>query len=80
MAVEKAYKLLALQENISNNEAKSLIDSGLVYLSGKKIILARGLINTSAKFKVIKFCKSPLFFIKKVAYRWIYYCKNYWCN
>lgn len=62
MAVEKAYKLLALQENISNNEAKNLIDSGLVYLSGKKIILARGLINTSAKFKVTKLKKPTIIF------------------
>ena len=28
---EKAYKLLALQEGISNNKAKELIDKGLVY-------------------------------------------------
>jgi sec-independent protein translocase protein TatC len=32
MSKEKAYKLLAIQENISNNQAKSLIDRGLVYV------------------------------------------------
>lgn len=62
MALEKAYKLLALQENISNNEAKKMIDSGLVYASGKKLVLARGLINTNTKFKVIKLKKPAVIF------------------
>ena len=42
---EKAYKLLALQENISNREAKDLIDRGLVFSRGKKIVLARALMK-----------------------------------
>ena len=37
MKEEKAYKLLAIQEGISNNEAKELIDSGLVYAKGQKL-------------------------------------------
>ena len=41
MKKEKAYKILALQENISNKKAKSLIDRGLVSFSGKKVKIAR---------------------------------------
>lgn len=56
--VEKAYKLLAIQENISNNEAKQLIDSGFVFSSGKKVLIARGLMNTNSKF-VLKNINKP---------------------
>jgi len=53
MATEKAYKLLALQEGISNNNAKSMIDRGLVYVGNKKVVIARGEINADTKFRVI---------------------------
>ena len=36
MALEKAYKILATQEGISNSQAKSMIDRGLVYVGNKK--------------------------------------------
>ena len=36
MSEEKAYKILAKQKNISNNEAKELIDSGLVLPRDKR--------------------------------------------
>ncbi len=49
---EKAYKLLAAQENISNNEAKRLIDDGFVYAHNKKIAIARALIPAKTHFKV----------------------------
>lgn len=49
---QKAYKLLALQENISNNAAKALIDRGLVSIKGKKILLARGLLSPNAHFSI----------------------------
>jgi 23S rRNA pseudouridine1911/1915/1917 synthase len=52
MSKEKAYKLLALQENISNNQAKSLIDRGLVYVGNKKVMIARGEIDAKTNFKV----------------------------
>ena len=52
MAKEKAYKLLALQEGISNSKAKSLIDRGLVYVSNRKVVVARGEIDAKTKFKV----------------------------
>ena len=52
--MEKAYKLLALQEGISNRSAKELIDKGVVYANGKKITVARGEISDGTKFKVEK--------------------------
>ncbi|WP_297810474.1 RluA family pseudouridine synthase [uncultured Helicobacter sp.] len=47
---QKAYKLLSLQENISNNEAKNLIDRGLVSVNGKKLQIARTLLTSQTKF------------------------------
>jgi len=61
MKTEKAYKLLAKQEGISNRAAKELIDRGVVYNSGKKITVARGELPLSAKFKITKIKK-----IKKI--------------
>ncbi|PSM51906.1 23S rRNA and tRNA pseudouridine synthase [Campylobacter blaseri] len=54
MTKEKAYKLLAVQEGISNNEAKNLIDNGQVFAHDKKILIARGLISSKTTFKVLK--------------------------
>ena len=52
--MEKAYKLLAIQEGISNRLAKELIDRGVVYAEGKKISVARGEMAEKTKFKVEK--------------------------
>ena len=52
MGKDKAYKLLALQEGISNNKAKELIDRGVVTVEGKKLIVARGEISDKSKFKI----------------------------
>ena len=49
---DKAYKVLAKQEGISNSKAKELIDKGLVRASGKKVMIARGEIPTDTKFTV----------------------------
>lgn len=57
MKEEKAYKLLAKQEGISNNEAKDLIDAGLVSARGMKVVLARGLVSETTEFKVLSFPK-----------------------
>ena len=46
MATEKAYKILALQEGVSNSQAKSMIDRGLVYVGNKKVMIARGEIDS----------------------------------
>ncbi|EAI5397839.1 RluA family pseudouridine synthase [Campylobacter upsaliensis] len=59
---EKAYKLLALQENISNREAKDLIDRGLVFFHGKKIVLARALMKEGTKFNLVKMKKPQILF------------------
>lgn len=52
MEHEKAYKLLALQEKISNSKAKELIDKGLVRVGGRKLTIARGEISPNTVFSV----------------------------
>ncbi|XPV69247.1 MAG: pseudouridine synthase family protein [Halarcobacter sp.] len=52
MPFDKAYKVLAKQENISNSKAKELIDKGLVKVAGKKVLIARGEIDVDTKFTV----------------------------
>lgn len=59
---DKAYKVLAKQEKISHNIAKSLIDNGLVFLDGKKISIARTLINENSHFIIQKPQKARLIF------------------
>jgi 23S rRNA pseudouridine1911/1915/1917 synthase len=62
MATEKAYKLLAQQEGISNSNAKSMIDRGLVYVGNKKVMIARGEIDERTVFRVTKIEKAkPIF-------------------
>lgn len=60
--MEKAYKVLAQQEGISNNEAKALIDSGFVFAKGKKITIARALISPATKFTVKNAGKAEVIF------------------
>jgi len=62
MALEKAYKLVAAQEGISNNVAKSMIDRGLVYVGNKKVMIARGEIDAKTVFRVIKVEKAKVLF------------------
>ncbi len=52
MGVEKAYKLLAKQEGISNSKAKALIDRGLVYVGNRKLQVARGEISDKSTFRI----------------------------
>lgn len=59
---EKAYKILALQEKISNNAAKELIDKGLVSFKGAKITLARTLLPINACFEIIHQKPSKIIF------------------
>ena len=62
MATEKAYKILALQEGVSNSQAKSMIDRGLVYVGNKKVMIARGEIDSKTMFRIIKIEKAkPIF-------------------
>lgn len=62
---EKAYKLLAIQEGISNRAAKDLIDRGVVYSGGKKVTVARGEISPKVKFRVEKIAKPKIIFQDK---------------
>ena len=62
MATEKAYKILAIQEGVSNSQAKSMIDRGLVYVGNKKVMIARGEIDAKTIFRVQKIEKAkPIF-------------------
>lgn len=67
MAVEydKAYKLLAEQENISNSKAKELIDRGVVKVGDKKVLIARGEIRNDTKFSVKEIAKIKVIFENK---------------
>ncbi|HIO90476.1 MAG TPA: RNA pseudouridine synthase [Campylobacterales bacterium] len=59
--LEKAYKLVAIQESITNRSAKDLIDRGLVYSAGKKVVMARAEMHVNSKFRIEKILK-----IKKI--------------
>jgi 23S rRNA pseudouridine1911/1915/1917 synthase len=59
---DKAYKLLAIQEGISNNKAKELIDKGVVSVNGQKLVVARGLISDKSVFKVKEIAKAKIIF------------------
>jgi len=52
MATEKAYKVLAQQQGISNKKAKTLIDRGIVFVNDRKVKIARAEIHTETKFRI----------------------------
>ncbi len=52
MATDKAYKILAHQEEISNKKAKDLIDRGLVFVGDKRVKIARADISTQTLFRI----------------------------
>lgn len=52
MARDKAYKVLAKQQAISNTKAKALIDRGLVFVEDKKVKIARAEIDTEITFRI----------------------------
>ena len=62
MAYDKAYKVLAKQEGISNSKAKELIDKGLVRAEGKKVMIARGEIDTDTVFSVKEIASIKMIF------------------
>ena len=62
MAYDKAYKVLAKQEGISNSKAKELIDKGLVRAQGKKVMIARGEIPIDTKFSVKEIASIKMIF------------------
>ncbi|MEF3192339.1 MAG: RluA family pseudouridine synthase [Campylobacterales bacterium] len=59
---EKAYKLLAKQMGISNSEAKALIDRGLVFSHGRKVLIARAMMAKHTVFKVEQPPKAQVIF------------------
>ncbi len=61
METQKAYKLLSVQENISNRAAKDLIDKGVVFIGNKKVDIARDEVKIDTKFRIEKIEK-----IKKI--------------
>ena len=65
MVKEKAYKLLALQESISNRAAKDLIDRGLVFCKGRKVAVARGELDADSRFRIEKLSKIKVIFEDK---------------
>jgi len=60
--MEKAYKLLAIQEGISNGKAKELIDKGVVTVGGKKLQVARGELKEDTIFKVKEIANARVIF------------------
>ena len=50
--MEKAYKLLARQQEISNKKAKELIDRGVVYVADRKVKIARAELPEDTVFRV----------------------------
>ena len=60
--MDKAYKLLAIQENISNGKAKDLIDRGVVTVNGKKLRIARGEIKDDTIFKIKDIAQPKIIF------------------
>lgn len=52
MATEQAFKVLAIQEGISNTKAKTLIDRGLVFVGDKQVKIARAQILTETNFRI----------------------------
>jgi len=59
---EKAYKLLAIQEGISNSQAKTLIDRGRVYANNRKVMVARGELKMETRFTVEQIEKLKVIF------------------
>jgi 23S rRNA pseudouridine1911/1915/1917 synthase len=59
---EKAYKLLAIQEGISNSKAKQMIDSGLVSINKRKVTLAREEVAGTTRFNVKEVAKAKKIF------------------
>ncbi len=62
---DKAYKVLAQQENISNSKAKELIDRGVVKVGDQKVLIARGEIRSDTKFSVKEIAKIKVIYEDK---------------
>ena len=49
---DKVYKVLAISHGLSNSKAKELCDKGLVYMHGKRVNIARAIVDVDAKLTV----------------------------
>lgn len=63
---EKAYKLLALQQNISTNKAKELIDFGRVSVNGKRLLIARSILPIKTHFEISNITSYVIFEDEKI--------------
>ncbi len=52
MKKDKVYKVLAISHGLSNSKAKELCDKGLVYMHGKRINIARAIVDIDTKLVV----------------------------
>lgn len=60
--MDKASSILAKQLGISGGKAKDMIDRGLVFSHGKKIMIARAMMPVTTEFKVEKLQKPRVIF------------------
>lgn len=60
--MDKASSILAKQLGISGGKAKDMIDRGLVFSHGKKIMIARAMMPVTTEFKVEKLQKPKVIF------------------
>ncbi len=63
--MDKASSILAKQLGISGGKAKDMIDRGLVFSHGKKIMIARAMMPITTEFKVEKMQKPRVIFENK---------------
>lgn len=59
---DKAYKVLAKHKNLSNNQAKELIDGGFVFIADKKVKIARALVDIDTKFRILNYQEPRVIF------------------
>ena len=62
MKKDKVYKVLAIQNDISNSKAKELCDKGLVYMHGKRVSIARAIVDGETKLTVKEQAKLSIIF------------------
>jgi len=60
--MDKAVSILAAQLKISTNKAKDLIDRGVVFWGGKKVLIARAMMPINTEFKVENMPKLKVIF------------------
>ena len=59
--MQKAYKILALRKKISNRNAKEMLDSGMVFVNGKKLNASQ-IIKENTSFEIRESEKTKIIF------------------